>query len=127
MEKLEFVKKQNEEYEKLKEQINKQNNEFELLKNKLDENDRLKNHNNELQVIINNALLNDNKLIYSTKKVNLKKPRLVCVDNVASSSNSLQPFINQPAIFTFNNKIFEYVNDIRAGIFLKFISFRSKL
>ena len=113
LEELEFVKKQNEEYEKLKEQMNKQNNKFELLKNKLDENDQLKTHNNELQIIINNALLNDNKLIYSTKKVNPKKPRLVCVDNdVASSSNSLQPFINQPAIFTFNNKTFEYVNDI---------------
>ena len=78
LEELEFVKKQNEEYEKLKEQINKQNDEMNELKNKLDENDKLKNHNNELQVIINNALLNDNKLIYSTKKVNPKKPRLVC-------------------------------------------------
>ena len=38
---------------------------------------------------------------------------MVCIDNnAASSSNSLQPFINQPAIFTFNNKTFEYVNDI---------------
>ena len=101
------------EMDKQKEQINKQNDEMNELKNKLNENDKLKNHNNELQVIINNALLNDNKLIYSTKKVNPKKPRLVCVDNdIASSSNSLQQITNQPAIFTFNNKTFEYVNDI---------------
>ena len=37
---------------------------------------------------------------------------MVCVNDIASSSNSLQSFTNQPAIFTFNDKTFEYVNDI---------------
>ena len=99
--------------EQLKEQINIKNNEIEQLKKQNDENEQLKKQNEEYQIIINNALLNDNKLIYSTKKVIPKKPRLVCVDNdTVSSSNSLQPLTTQPAVFTFDNKTFEYVNDI---------------
>ena len=120
-------KQQNEEKNSLLEQLkiemnelkNKQNDEMNKLKNKLKETDdknmeyqKIKKQNDEYQIIINNALLNDNKLIYSVKKTNLKKPRLVCVNDIASSSNSLQSFTNQPAIFTFNDKTFEYVNDI---------------
>ena len=95
----------------LKNKINKQNDEMNELKNKLNENEELKKQNNNLQGIINNALLNDNKLIYSVKHPKPKKPHLVCTTDVASSSDSLQPLINKPSIFTFNDKTFVYAVD----------------
>ena len=99
------------EMEKQKEQINKQNNEMNILKDKLNENELLKKQNDELQFIVNNALLNDKQIIYSVKHSKPKKSHLVCTTDISSSSNSLQPFMNQPSIFTFNDKTFVYVAD----------------
>ena len=110
------IKKQQDEernslFEQIKNEIDKQNDEINILKDKLNENELLKKQNDELQFIVNNALLNDKQIIYSVKHSKPKKSHLVCTTDISSSSNSLQPFMNQPSIFTFNDKTFVYVAD----------------
>ena len=113
------IDKQNEEMNKLKDKMNennqlkneidKRNKEINILKNKLNENEQLKKNNDELQTIVNNALLNDKQMIYSVKHPKPKKPHLVCTTDIVSSS--IQPFTKQPTIFTFNGETFIYVVD----------------